>query len=123
MSKHAEKFLKEEGIDLKNDKQAVQRLLDAAEKAKVELSTVTETKINLPFMAAGTDGPKHIEEIITREFFESLCQDLMQKCKTPIETALSAVELGVDKLDQVVLVGGSTRIPAIQNVVEKYFGK
>ena len=118
-----EKFLKEESIDLKNDKQAVQRLLDAAEKAKVELSTVTETKINLPFMAAGTDGPKHIEEIITREFFESLCQDLMQKCKTPIETALSAVELGVDKLDQVVLVGGSTRIPSVQSLVQSLTGK
>lgn len=117
------KFLEAEGINLKDDKQGIQRLIDAAEKAKVELSTVSETKINLPFMAASADGPKHIEETITREFFEDLCKDLMQKCQVPIETALTAANLSASKLDQVVLVGGSTRIPSVQDLVKSITSK
>ena len=117
------KFLEAEGINLKDDKQGIQRLIDAAEKAKVELSTVSETKINLPFMAASADGPKHIEETITREFFEDLCKDLMQKCQVPIETALTAANLSASKLDQVVLVGGSTRIPSVQDLVKAITSK
>jgi molecular chaperone DnaK len=111
-------FEKKEGLSLKGDSQALQRLTEAAEKAKIELSTLTETTINLPFIIGTSSGPKHIEEKITREFFEKICQNLINSCIKPVEEALKDARLGIEKLDEVVLVGGSTRIPAIQNLVQ-----
>ena len=116
-------FKEKEGIDLENDIQALQRLTEAAEKAKMELSTVAETTIALPFITADKTGPKHIEELLTREKFESLCQTLIQRCKIPVEKALQDARLDKVEINEVVLVGGSTRIPAIQNLVEELTGK
>jgi chaperone protein DnaK len=116
-------FKEKEGIDLENDIQALQRLTEAAEKAKMELSTVAETTIALPFITADKTGPKHIEELLTREKFESLCQMLIQRCKIPVEKALQDARLDKAEINEVVLVGGSTRIPAIQNLVEELTGK
>lgn len=116
-------FKEKEGIDLENDIQALQRLTEAAEKAKMELSTVAETTIALPFITADKTGPKHIEELLTREKFESLCQTLIQRCKIPVEKALQDARLDKAEINEVVLVGGSTRIPAIQNLVEELTGK
>ena len=118
-----ENFNKKEGIDLSTDIQALQRLTEAAEKAKMELSTVAETTIALPFITADKTGPKHIEELLTREKFESLCQTLIQRCKIPVEKALQDARLDKAEINEVVLVGGSTRIPAIQNLVEELTGK
>ncbi|XP_016455817.1 stromal 70 kDa heat shock-related protein, chloroplastic [Nicotiana tabacum] len=119
----AENFRKEEGIDLLKDKQALQRLTEAAEKAKIELSTLTQTNIGLPFITATADGPKHIETTLTRAKFEELCSDLLDRLKTPVETALKDANLSFKDIDEVVLVGGSTRIPAVQNLVCKMTGK
>ncbi|XP_009794281.1 stromal 70 kDa heat shock-related protein, chloroplastic-like [Nicotiana sylvestris] len=119
----AENFRKEEGIDLLKDKQALQRLTEAAEKAKIELSTLTQTNISLPFITATADGPKHIETTLTRAKFEELCSDLLDRLKTPVETALKDANLSFKDIDEVVLVGGSTRIPAVQNLVRKMTGK
>lgn len=119
----AENFRKEEGIDLLKDKQALQRLTEAAEKAKIELSTLTQTNIGLPFITATADGPKHIETTLTRAKFEELCSDLLDRLKTPVETALRDANLSFKDIDEVVLVGGSTRIPAVQNLVRKMTGK
>ena len=105
------------------DIQALQRLTEAAEKAKMELSTVEKTTIHLPFITAGKDGPKHIETTLTRDKFEDLCQDLIQKCKIPVEKALSDARLEKSDINEVVLVGGSTRIPAIQNLVQSLTDK
>ena len=116
-------FKEKEGIDLENDIQALQRLTEAAEKAKMELSTVAETTIALPFITADKTGPKHIEELLTREKFESLCQMLIQRCKIPVEKALQDARLDKAEINEVVLVGGSTRIPAIQNLVESLTDK
>ena len=116
-------FQKNEGIDLKTDSQALQRLTEAAEKAKIELSTLTESSISLPFITATETGPKHIETTIKRAFFEELCEDLISRCRVPVENALKDARLDTDKLDQVVLVGGSTRIPSVQNVVTAITGK
>lgn len=119
----AETFRKEEGMELLKDKQALQRLTEAAEKAKIELSTLTQTNISLPFITATADGPKHIDTTLTRAKFEELCSDLLDRLKTPVETALKDASLSFKDIDEVVLVGGSTRIPAVQNLVRKMTGK
>jgi molecular chaperone DnaK len=116
-------FKTAEGIDLKKDSQALQRLTEAAEKAKIELSTLTESNISLPFITATETGPKHIETTIKRAFFEELCDDLISRCRVPVENSLKDARLETDLLDQVVLVGGSTRIPSVQNVVKSITGK
>ncbi len=117
------RFQKEEKIDLSKDSQAIQRLTEAAEKAKIELSTLEETSINLPFITATETGPKHIDAKITRTFFEELCEPLIEGCRKPVEQALQDARLDKNKLEEVVLVGGSTRIPGIQNLVQKITGK
>ncbi len=119
----AEEFKKQEGIDIKNDKQAMQRLKEAAEKAKCELSTVMETSINLPFITADANGPKHLDLTLSRAKFEDLCHDLLERCKKPMEQALMDAGLSKGEIDEVVLVGGSTRIPAVQALVKEYAGK
>jgi molecular chaperone DnaK len=116
-------FLKSENIDLSQDIQALQRLTEAAEKAKMELSTVDKTKVNLPFITVDKTGPKHIEKELTRSLFEELCNSLIDKCKVPVEKALNDARLTKSEINEVVLVGGSTRIPAIQNLVESLTGK
>ena len=116
-------FKDQEGIDLTQDSQALQRLTEAAEKAKIELSTLTQSSINLPFISVTPEGPKHLEKDLTRGKFEELCSDLIQRCKTPIEMSLKDAELTSAAIDQNVLVGGSTRIPAVQELVEKLLGK
>lgn len=119
----AEDFKAKEGIDLRKDKQALQRLTEAAEKAKIELSSVTQADINLPFITATQDGPKHLELTLTRAKFEELCSDLIDRCVIPVEQALKDAKLTASDIDEVVLVGGSTRIPAVQNVVKRILGK
>ncbi|KAG8093341.1 hypothetical protein GUJ93_ZPchr0012g19650 [Zizania palustris] len=119
----ASNFKKDEGIDLLKDKQALQRLTEAAEKAKMELSTLTQTNISLPFITATADGPKHIEATLSRAKFEELCSDLIDRLKTPVTNALRDAKLSVDNLDEVILVGGSTRIPSVQELVRKITGK
>jgi len=116
-------FKTDEGIDLTQDSQALQRLTEAAEKAKIELSALTQSSINLPFICSTPEGPKHIEKTLTRANFEELCADLITRCKTPIETSLKDAELTSAAIDQNVLVGGSTRIPAVQKLVEDLLGK
>jgi molecular chaperone DnaK len=116
-------FRKDEGIDLKKDRQALQRLTEAAEKAKVELSNLTQTDINLPFITATNTGPKHLERSISRAKFEDLCSDLIARCEIPVNNALKDAQLDVSRINEVVLVGGSTRIPAVQQVVKKIIGK
>merc|ERR1711907_341192 len=118
-----QEFKDQEGIDLTQDSQALQRLTEAAEKAKIELSTLTQSSINLPFISITPEGPKHLEKDLTRGKFEDLCSDLIERCKTPIETSLKDAELNTSAIDQNVLVGGSTRIPAVQELVEKILGK
>jgi molecular chaperone DnaK len=118
-----EDFKKEEGVNLRTDKQALQRLIEASEKAKIELSTLTETNINLPFITANETGPKHIEKTLTRAKFEELCDELINKCRIPVETALQDARLDKSKIDEVVLVGGSTRIPAVKALVKRLTGK
>jgi len=118
-----DEFKKDENIDLGQDKQALQRLTEAAEKAKIELSNLSQTDINLPFITANQTGPKHLERSMTRAKFENLCADLIERCKVPVSTALKDAQLKPDKIDQVVLVGGSTRIPAIQALVKEIVGK
>jgi molecular chaperone DnaK len=119
----AEQFKKDEGIDLRKDKQALQRLTEAAEKAKIELSSVTQAEINLPFITATQDGPKHLDMTLTRAKFEELCSDLIDRCRVPVEQALRDAKLSKNDIDEVVLVGGSTRIPAVQQVVKNLLGK
>ena len=116
-------FKDKEGIDLGDDIQALQRLTEAAEKAKIELSTVDKTTIHLPFITADKTGPKHIEQELTRDGFEKLCDDLINRCRIPVEKALSDARLDKSDINEVVLVGGSTRIPAIQKLVESLTGK
>ena len=118
-----EEFQKTEGIDLKSDKQAMQRIKEAAEKAKCELSTVLETTINLPFITADANGPKHLDMQLTRAKFDDLTRDLINRCKTPVEQALKDANITKGEIDEVVLVGGSTRIPAVQTLVKEYTGK
>ncbi|QSJ17118.1 molecular chaperone DnaK [Nostoc sp. UHCC 0702] len=119
----AEQFKKDEGIDLRKDRQALQRLTEAAEKAKIELSSVTQAEINLPFITATQDGPKHLDTTLTRAKFEELCSDLIDRCRIPVENALRDAKLSKGDIDEVVLVGGSTRIPAVQQVVKHVLGK
>src|SRR5687768_12543505 len=116
-------FKKQEGIDLSKDRMALQRLKEAAEKAKMELSTVMETDINLPFITADQTGPKHLSMKLTRAKFESLVEDLLQKTVAPTKQALSDAGVDASKIDEVVLVGGSTRIPRVQAIVKELFGK
>jgi molecular chaperone DnaK len=116
-------FNKNEKIDLSRDVQALQRLTEATEKAKIELSTIKKTQINLPFITADQTGPKHIDKELTRELFEKLCKDLIDYCKTPVEKALNDAEITKLDIDEVVLVGGSTRIPAIQELVKTMTNK
>ena len=116
-------FKKQEGMDLTNDKQAMQRIKEAAEKAKCELSSVVETTINLPYITADANGPKHLELSLTRAKFEELSHDLLERCKKPVEQALSDAGLSKNEINEVVLVGGSTRIPAVQQLVKEYTGK
>lgn len=118
-----EEFKKQEGIDLRTDKQALQRLKEAAEKAKCELSTMLETNISLPFITADANGPKHLELTLTRAKFEDLCHDLLERCKHPVKQALSDAGLHAGEVDEVVLVGGSIRIPAVQQLVRELAGK
>jgi molecular chaperone DnaK len=119
----ADEFKKENGIDLRKDRQALQRLIEASEKAKVELSSVMETNINLPFITADANGPKHLEVKITRAKFEQLTADLTDRCKGPLEKALGESGLKAADLDEVILVGGATRMPVIQELVKNYTGK
>ena len=119
----AEEFQKDEKIDLRNDPMALQRLKEAAEKAKVELSSSTQTEINLPYVTATDSGPKHLVRTLTRAQFEQLADELIQNTIKPCKAAMKDAGLSPSDIDDVILVGGSTRIPAIQNVVEKYFGK
>jgi molecular chaperone DnaK len=116
-------FKQKEGIDLINDIQALQRLTEAAEKAKIELSTVEKTTISLPFITADQTGPKHIEQELTRDLFEKLCKNLIDRCRIPVEKALNDARLDKSDINEVVLVGGSTRIPAIQRLVESLTNK
>ncbi|HZO91692.1 MAG TPA: molecular chaperone DnaK [Chthonomonadaceae bacterium] len=118
----ADEFRKETGIDLKKDKQALQRLREAAEKAKVELSNVTQTNINLPFISSTPDGPVHLDINLSRAKFEELTHDLVDRCKGPFERALSDAKMKPSDIDEIVLVGGSTRMPMIQELVRKLGG-
>jgi len=118
-----DKFKEKEGIDLSSNSQALQRLTEAAEKAKIELSLLTETVINLPFIDSDADGPKHINESITRVQFEQMCEALINRCRIPVENAIKDAQVSKNDIDQVVLVGGSTRIPAIQELVKKLSDK
>ncbi|QQS45118.1 MAG: molecular chaperone DnaK [Acidobacteriota bacterium] len=118
-----DEFKKDQGIDLSKDKMALQRLKEAAEKAKIELSSTMETEINLPFITADQSGPKHLVMKLTRAKFESLVEDLLQRTLEPCKNALKDAGLTSDKIDEVVLVGGSTRIPKIQEMVKYFFGK
>ncbi|MCM1050463.1 MAG: molecular chaperone DnaK [Paenibacillus sp.] len=119
----ADEFKKEEGIDLRQDAMALQRLKEAAEKAKIELSSTTSTEINLPYITATATGPKHLVKTLTRAQFEQLADKLIQATIKPCEQALKDAGMTPKDIDEVILVGGSTRIPAIQQVVEKFFGK
>jgi molecular chaperone DnaK len=119
----AEQFRKDEGIDLRKDRQALQRLTEAAEKAKIELSSVTQAEINLPFITATQDGPKHLDVTLTRAKFEELASDLIDRSRIPVEQALRDAKLTKNDIDEVVLVGGSTRIPAVQQLVKNLLGK
>jgi molecular chaperone DnaK len=119
----ADEFQRTEGIDLRKDRQALQRLLEAAEKAKIELSGVVQTEINLPFITADQNGPKHLITTITRAKFEELTDDLTQRCVGPFQRALSDAKLSAQQIDEVVLVGGSTRMPVIQHLVKTLTGK
>ncbi|WP_371348488.1 molecular chaperone DnaK [Ancylobacter sp. IITR112] len=119
----ADEFKKEQGIDLRNDKLALQRLKEAAEKAKIELSSATQTEINLPFITADASGPKHLTMKLTRAKFEALVDDLIQRTMEPCKKALKDAGLTAGQIDEVVLVGGMTRMPKVQEVVKQFFGK
>ena len=119
----AEKFSKEESIDLRKDPMALQRLKEAAEKAKIELSSSTQTEINLPYVTATDSGPKHLVTTLTRANFEKLADELVKRSMSPVKQALDDAGLSTSEVDEVILVGGSTRIPIIQTEVESFFGK
>lgn len=119
----ADEFQRDTGIDLRTDPQALQRLFEAAEKAKVELSAVTQTQINLPFVTADASGPKHLNTTLRRATFEEITSDLLQRCKGPVEQAMADARLTADDIDEVILVGGSTRMPAVQSLVRRMTGK
>ncbi len=119
----ADEFQKEEDMDLRKDPMALQRLKEAAEKAKIELSSAAQTEINLPYVTATASGPKHLVKTLTKAKFEQLIDDLIKRTIKPCETALNAAGLSKSDIDEIILVGGSTRIPAVQEAVEKFFGK
>ncbi len=119
----ADGFKADEGIDLRKDPMAMQRLKEAAEKAKIELSSTTSTEINLPYISAEGGVPKHLVKTLTRSQFEQLCHDLIQKCLVPCQNAIRDAKLSTSDIDEVILVGGSSRIPAVQTLVKNYFGK
>ena len=119
----ADKFQAENGIDLRRDPMALQRLKEAAEKAKMELSSTTQTNINLPFITADASGPKHLDYTLTRAEFERITKDLLDRCKKPVEQALKDAGLKMGEVDEVILVGGSTRMPAVQELVKQLTGK
>ncbi|HOJ94590.1 MAG TPA: Hsp70 family protein, partial [Fervidobacterium nodosum] len=119
----AEEFKKQYGIDLRNDKQALQRLRDAAEKAKIELSSKLETDISLPYITATAEGALHLEMKLTRAMFESLTRDLVEKTREPIERALNDAKLKPQDIDEIILVGGMTRVPMVQKFIKDIFGK
>ncbi|GGM72768.1 molecular chaperone DnaK [Dactylosporangium sucinum] len=118
----AEEFKREQGIDLRKDPQALQRLTEAAERAKIELSTVTQTQVNLPFITADASGPKHLTATVTRAQFEELTHDLLERTMGPVKQAMSDAKVSVDDLDEVILVGGATRMPAVQALVRRLTG-
>jgi len=118
----AEQFMKENNIDLRKDPQALQRLYEAAEKAKVELSSVTQTQVNLPFVTADQNGPKHLTMTLMRSTFEQLTADLVERTMDPVRQAMADAKVGADDIDEVILVGGSTRIPAVQGLVRRLTG-
>ncbi|WP_454166958.1 molecular chaperone DnaK [Microbacterium lacticum] len=118
----AEQFKSENGIDLRNDPQALQRLFEAAEKAKIELSSVTQTQVSLPFITADANGPKHLTLTITRSKFEDLTADLVERCLGPVRQAMADAKVSENDIDEVILVGGSTRIPAVQALVKRLTG-
>ena len=119
----AEEFKKDENIDLRKDPMALQRLKEAAEKAKIELSSSAQTEINLPYVTATSSGPKHLVRTLSKSKFEQLIDDLVKRTIKPCETALKAAGISKSDIDEIILVGGSTRIPAVQDAVEKFFGK
>ena len=119
----ADKFQSDNGIDLRTDKMALQRLKEAAEKAKMELSSTTQANINLPFITADASGPKHLDYTLTRAEFERITKDLLDRCKKPVEQALRDAGLSLGSIDEVILVGGSTRMPAVQDLVKQLTGK
>ncbi len=116
-------FKNNEGIDLRQDKQALQRLTEAAEKAKIELSNATQSEINLPFITATPEGPKHLDLNLTRANFEELASKLIDRCRVPVEQALKDAKLSTGEIDEIVMVGGSTRMPAVQELVKRVTGK
>jgi molecular chaperone DnaK len=118
----ADAFQKSEGIDLRKDAQALQRLFEAAEKAKVELSSVTQTQVNLPFVTADANGPKHLTATLMRSTFEQITSDLVERTTEPVKQAIADAKVGANDIDEVILVGGSTRIPAVQNLVRRLTG-
>nr|BFE70012.1 hypothetical protein GCM10020092_033130 [Actinoplanes digitatis] len=118
----ADEFQGTDGIDLRSDPQALQRLFEAAEHAKVELSSVTQTTINLPFITADANGPKHLNTTITRAKFEDLTNDLVERCLDPVQRAMSDAKVTANDIDEIILVGGSTRIPAVQKLVRRLTG-
>ncbi len=119
----ANKFQADNGIDLRGDKMALQRLKEAAEKAKMELSSTTQTNINLPFITADASGPKHLDYTLTRAEFGRITRDLLDRCRKPVEQALRDAGLSAGEIDEVILVGGSTRMPAVQELVKTMTGK
>merc|ERR1711972_1160498 len=119
----AQTFEGKEGIDLRKDRQALQRLMETAEKAKIELSAATQTQISLPFITATADGPKHIDVNLTKLEFEKIAANLLDCCRRPVEQALRDANLNIEEIREVILVGGSTRIPAVQQVVHQLSGK
>ncbi|MHB1275650.1 MAG: molecular chaperone DnaK, partial [Candidatus Humimicrobiaceae bacterium] len=119
----ADEFKKEQGIDLRSDRQALQRLIESSEKAKIELSSVMETNVSLPFITADANGPKHLEVKLTRAKFEQLTVDLTNRCKSPMEKALADSGFKISEINEVILVGGSTRMPVIQELVKSITGK
>ncbi|MEU7916128.1 molecular chaperone DnaK [Microbispora bryophytorum] len=119
----ADEFQKQQGIDLRRDPQALQRLFEAAEKAKVELSAVTQTQVSLPFITADATGPKHLNTTLMRSTFEQITHDLLERCRGPVEQAMADAKLTTNDLDEVILVGGSTRMPAVQQLVQRLTGK
>src|SRR6201991_2122545 len=118
----ADQFQQDNGIDLRNDPQALQRLFEAAEKAKVELSSVTQTQVSLPFITADASGPKHLVTTIMRSTFEQATADLVERCLGPVQQAMNDAKVTANHIDEVILVGGSTRIPAVQNLVRRLTG-